>query len=161
MQIRRDRLVARLIPLDAEDCVLLLRGIDPADPDNPFWFTVGGELDGVETPAEAAAREAQEEVGLRVQPGLLGDPVWSGVAEFSLEGKPVRNLQDFFVVRVPRFEPTWDGMDEFERASLLGSRWWPLSELVAHQADARVGEPIYPGDLGEHLLRIVRPGSAS
>ena len=158
MKERRERLVARLIPLDPQNRVLLLRGVDLSEPEHPFWFTIGGELDGVETPAEAAVREAREEVGLRVQPAMLGDPLWSGVSEFSLQGVPVRNLQSFFVLRVPHFEPTWDGMDEFERLSHRGSRWWPLSDLVECQGDPLADEPIFPPDLGQRLLEVVGSG---
>ena len=128
-----DRQAARLIPVDPDGRVLLLRGIDPASPGHPYWFTVGGAVEPGETPASAAAREANEEVGLALDPVDLGPPVWSGIAEFSFGGVEVRNVQDYFVVRVATFEPRRDGLDEEELATILGARWWPLTELVVHR----------------------------
>lgn len=145
-----DRQAARLVPVDRDGRVLLLRGIDPARPADPYWFTVGGAVEPGETPASAAAREAAEEVGLTVDAGDLGQPVWSGVAEFGFGGVAFRNVQDYFVVAVDAFEPTRDGLDEEELATVLGARWWPLAELVAHQA-AGTGEPVYPPELGSRL----------
>lgn len=145
-----DRQAARLVPVDPDGRVLLLRGIDPARPEEPYWFTVGGALEPDESPAVAAAREAREEVGLAVAAGDLGPPVWSGVAEFSFGGVAIRNVQDHFVVAVDAFEPSRDGLDEEELATVLEARWWPLAELVAHQA-AGTGEPVFPPEIGARL----------
>lgn len=95
-----------------------------------------------------------EEVGYRCEAGALGVPVWSGIAEFNLGGLPVRNLQNFFVLRVSTFEPTWDGMDRRERSAIRGYRWWPLAELVDHQLNPDPTEPVYPPNLGEQLLTL-------
>jgi 8-oxo-dGTP pyrophosphatase MutT (NUDIX family) len=148
-----DRLAARLVPVDELGRVLLLHGIDPERPEHPFWFTVGGQLEPGESAAEAAAREAHEEVGLAVDPGRLGAVAWSGIAEFSWGGVEIRNVQDFFVLRVGTFEPTHEGMDALERETIDGHRWWPLAELAAHQRDS-TGDPAYPPDLAEQLSRV-------
>lgn len=66
-----------------------------------------------------------------MHPTALGEPVWSGVAEFSFGGQAIRNVQDYFVLHVEAFEPTRDGLDEEELATVLGAWWWPLAELVA------------------------------
>lgn len=145
-----DRQAARLVPVDPDGRVLLLRGIDPARPGLPYWFTVGGAVEPGETAASAASREALEEVGLAVDADDLGAPVWSGVAEFSFGGVAIRNVQDYFVVTVDAFEPTRDGLDEEELATALGALWWPLGDLVAHQATG-TGEPVFPPELGARL----------
>lgn len=145
-----DRRAARLLPVDPDRRVLLLQGFDPARPETLYWFTVGGELDPGETPAQAAAREAAEEVGLRVDADALGEPAWAGVAEFSFAGVDVRNVQDFFVARVEAFEPSRGGLDAEELATIRQARWWPLAELVAHQA-AGADDEVFPPDLGARL----------
>lgn len=160
-----DRLAARLVPVDGQLRVLLLHGVDPESPDRPFWFTIGGQLEPGESAAQAAAREAREEVGLRVDPGALGAVAWSGIAEFSWGGVAIRNVQDFFVLRVAAFEPTYDGMDALEQQTIDGHRWWPLAELTAHERDERArrdggGEPVYPPDLAAQLVRHLRTDAA-
>ncbi len=146
-----DRIAARLVPVDPDGRILLLHGIDLPHPDEPFWFTIGGQLEPGESAASAAAREAWEEVGLDLDATLLGGPAWSGVADFSLGGKRVRNTQDFFVVRVDLFEPDPAGRDALELATICGHRWWPLAELVLHQLDPTGPDPVFPPDLGSLL----------
>ena len=51
--------------IDEQGRVLLLHGFDPARPDEPFWFTIGGAAEDGETLQEAAVRELHEEVGIR------------------------------------------------------------------------------------------------
>jgi len=61
----RERLTARVVLLDPQDRVLLLKGRLPSQPQGPsFWFTVGGGLEDGESLAEAALRETLEETGL-------------------------------------------------------------------------------------------------
>ena len=64
------RRAARVILLDDADRVLLVRGHDVDQPERSWWFTVGGGIDGGETPRQAAVRELREETG--IAPRLLG-----------------------------------------------------------------------------------------
>lgn len=153
-----DRVAARLLPVDERDRVLLLRGIDPATPDAPYWFTIGGALEAGESPAQAAAREAWEEVGLRVKPAALGQPCWSGMAAFSFGGRRIRNTQDYFVVRVPAFQVSRDRLDPEEFATILGARWWPIAELITHQSDPAPSPgtaPVFPPELAQRLVGVL------
>jgi 8-oxo-dGTP pyrophosphatase MutT (NUDIX family) len=140
------RLTGRILPIDETGRVLLLHGWEPARRDETFWFSIGGGLDDGETTAEAAAREAFEEVGLRVEPAQLGEPVWQATAYFSFDGIPLEQEQDFYVIRVPSFEPVLDGLDAIEKATVDDCRWWSLPELAAS------GETYYPEDLLDRVV---------
>lgn len=140
------RLTGRILPIDESGRVLLLHGWEPARPDQLFWFSIGGGLDEGETTAQAAAREAFEEVGLRIEPEQLGDPVWNDTTCFSFDGIALEQEQDFFVVRVPCFEPVLDGLDAIEQDTVDDCRWWALPELGAS------GETYYPEDLLDRIV---------
>src|ERR1700733_4365493 len=58
------RRAGRVLVIDPAGRVLLLQGFDPAEPDSPFWFTIGGGLDEGEHSAQAALRELREEAGI-------------------------------------------------------------------------------------------------
>ena len=142
------RRAGRVLVIDAEGRVLLLHGYDPAEPDTPYWFTVGGGAQRDESLAEAAVRELREETGLAAQPEDLGDPVWHEVAEFSFDGTRYRQEQDFFLLRVGSPDVSADGRDDEEAAVIDGHRWWTLSELEA------TTESYYPPEL-PGLLRAL------
>ena len=60
----RERLTARVLLLDPEGRILLMRGRLPGDPEAPrVWFTVGGGIEPGESAEAAAAREIVEETG--------------------------------------------------------------------------------------------------
>jgi len=69
------KLVAGCLVVERERLLLLRRGIHPA---HGRWTFPGGYVDLGETPLEAAARETEEEVGMRVRVGdlfgLYADP---------------------------------------------------------------------------------------
>ena len=139
-----DRRAARVLLVDRDDRLLLLRGGDPAQPELRYWFTPGGGLDPGESPAQGAARELFEETGLRVDPAELGEPVWHQVTEFSYDNQRYRQDQEFYLLRVPEWQVDTAG---FAADAIDEYRWWT--------ADAMAGstELIYPEDLAG-LLRL-------
>jgi 8-oxo-dGTP pyrophosphatase MutT (NUDIX family) len=124
---------ARILLVDGKDRVLLLKARpDPAFPDQAWsWLTPGGGVAEGESLAEAAVREAREEVGLKITIDDLVGPVahCGGYVEFSWARGNFRD--DFFLVRVDEHEVDTSAMEEFEAGNHLGERWWTVAELEA------------------------------
>jgi 8-oxo-dGTP pyrophosphatase MutT (NUDIX family) len=144
-----DRRAARVLLIDAAERMLLLRGGDPARPDQRWWFTPGGGLDEGETPAQGAARELREETGLKVEPDALGEPVHHETTEFSYDNRQYRQTQEFFVLRVPEWQVDTAGFDDAEQRTITDHRWWSAPELDA------ATEQIFPVGLADLLRRVL------
>ncbi|GIF67639.1 hypothetical protein Ais01nite_56740 [Asanoa ishikariensis] len=129
------RLSARLLLFDGDFRVLLLRFAFDRRHVSEFgaygWCAPGGGVEPGESLAEAAAREAREEIGLAVAPGDLGAPVAyiGGHADLGWARGLFRDC--FFALHVDAFEPDTSGMLEGEAAFHVGHRWWTRAELAA------------------------------
>lgn len=143
----RDRIAARVLVVDPDGAVLLLRGSDPHRPEaGTWWFTPGGGVDAGESVEDAARREAHEETGLVVDD--LGPVRFERVAEFVFEGERYRQHERFFVVRTHRFDAVTDGWTEVEQRSVHEHRWWTPAEIAAS------AETFYPERLLEWLRQV-------
>ncbi len=140
------RVSARVLLLDPDGRLLLFRGIDPAEPGAPFWFTVGGAVEPGETLADAALRELREETGVLLPAERLTGPVWRRDVTFSFDRTSYVAEEWFFLARLDR-TPAVDvgGFNEVEAATISTHRWWSAEELRV------TGETVYPGALGELL----------
>ena len=109
--------------------MLLLHGWDPKRPDEPFWFTIGGAAEPGESLPRAAARELLEEVGIEIDPALLGEPIEASAITFSWGDLLIEQDQTFFVVAVDNQEVSFAGQDPFERATIDKHGWLDPGEL--------------------------------
>lgn len=151
---RRFRSAARVVvvsPGEREPEVLLMQDSDPGVPDVHWWVTPGGGIDPGEGPAEAALREVAEETGHAADPGDLLGPVGHRVVRHGYSDRVLEQEEWFFVLAAPRFPVSTDGHTEREQRTMLGSRWWPLSDL------ARTEEWVWPAELLELVAVADRP----
>ena len=142
------RHAGRVLLIDPDDRVLLFRSQPrPAD-GRHFWFPVGGEVEPGETHAEAAAREAFEETGLRDL--VIGPEVFTRRFVFTWRNTVWDARERWFVARVAYFEPVFDGMEEVEIGDFSDCRWMSLALLRAVQAHGDILTP-------KNLLKLL-PG---
>jgi len=137
------RNTARVLPVDADGRVLLLHGWDPARPDEPFWFTIGGAVEPGESLPEAAARELQEEAGIVVDPARLGEPVGVSAISFSWGEVQIEQDETFFAVAVDDAEVSFTGQDPAERATIDKHGWLHPGQL--EDGTERSAHPQIPG----------------
>jgi 8-oxo-dGTP pyrophosphatase MutT (NUDIX family) len=135
------RNTARVLPVDPDGRVLLLRGWDPLRPRDRFWFTVGGAAERGETLSAAAVREMREEVGIVVGEALLGSPIETSTIEWTMLGIRVVQDQTYFAVAVRDVTVSLAGMGWAERATVSRHAWLTSEELEAdpvRSADPRL-----------------------
>jgi len=151
----RERLTARVLLLDPEDRILLMKGRLPSTPDAPgAWFTVGGGVEPGETLAEAALREIREETGFSC--ASVGPVLWEGEQiHHDRKGRPVRVREHFMVARCARGEPAREGWQALEREFVDDIRWWTPAELAA------CAEPVFPPDLAGRLAEVLARETSS
>ncbi len=130
--------------VDEHNRVLLFSGIDRTRPEvPPWWFTVGGALDGDESVVQAAIRETFEETGLHV--GDPGPVVFTRSFSWVFEGVEYDQHESFFFVRVKSFTPQNTAWTATEAATIRGFRWWSVGELRSTTDD------VFPEDLADRL----------
>lgn len=145
------RTAARVVLLDRDGRILLLRAKDPADPAKGGWWEIpGGGMDPGETSAEAARRELFEETG--ITEAEIGPCVWTQQARFTFAGWRFDQQEHLHVawcdpVDLAALRPA--GLEAFEAMAFSGPRWWELDELLA--SDDRV----LPARLREFLPDLV------
>lgn len=113
-----------VIPVDEDGRVLLVRQSDTGQ-----WATVGGAVDVDESPADAARREAAEEIGTRVElTDLLGVVGGPGFRITYPNGDQCAYVSTVYEARITGARPRPD-LDEVDRVA-----WFTREELRGEAA---------------------------
>jgi 8-oxo-dGTP pyrophosphatase MutT (NUDIX family) len=137
------RPVARVLVLDGDDRLLLLRAVHAAD-GYTFWVAPGGGVEPGETFEQAARRELLEETGLDL---AIDRCVWTRRHEHVWNGRLCDQYERFFVAA--RTAETSLAPRQPD-SHVVGHRWW-------HAADIRSsGEEFAPRRLAELLDDVIR-----
>jgi 8-oxo-dGTP pyrophosphatase MutT (NUDIX family) len=143
------RLAARVLIIDEQQRVLLLRSVDPKD-GAVFWFPPGGGIEPGENAAAAAVREVWEETGLRDV--RLDGEVWRRRHVFSWGDTVHDQSERWFLARVNHFDALPQNLSDAEREEITDYRWWTLDELAA------TGDPLTPRALARLLQELLVDG---
>ncbi|WP_445184399.1 NUDIX hydrolase [Pseudonocardia sp. Cha107L01] len=141
----RRRRAGRVLLLDSAGRVLLFEGIDPARPQESFWFTPGGGVESGEDCRTAARRELAEETGLELPAAELVGPVWRRHVVFSFDGRNFAAEEEFFLAHADLGRIDTSGFSDLEADVVLGHHWWTDEELRG------TGAVIFPRQLGDLL----------
>jgi len=142
------RPAARVVLLDRDGRVFLMKTRDPADASKGVWWEIpGGGVDPGEDSAAAARREFYEETGID---GVeMGPCVWVQEVEFDFGGFHFESDEQIFVAWCDGGDYNPQGLEMIEAMAFLGAKWWPLDELLASD------EPTLPPRLRELLPPLV------
>lgn len=132
------RTAGRLLPFDSRGQVLLVEVCDPAFPRRgSWWMAIGGGVEADEMPAQAAVREAAEEVRLVVERVLL-PAVYERTSAFHYGDVDYEQRDYYFSARLEAsaFERALAKRSEWE-PSVLACRCWPEAEIAANDCEMR------------------------
>jgi 8-oxo-dGTP diphosphatase len=128
--------------------ILLIRFVMPREGSEfVFWALPGGEIEVGETEAEAAAREAREELGLTLK---IAGPVYCDSNQFLHQGEMQDNVDFLFRAECGRGEPQLMGVTADELEIMKEIRWWSAEEIEASE------ERIFPENLAERMRELRR-----
>ncbi len=148
------RRAARVVLLDGEDRVLLIRASDPIDPTKGSWWEIpGGGVESGESSDQAAARELHEETGITATD--MSGAVWLQHVTFDFAGYHFDQHERVHIARCAGGEYCPAGLEALEDDAFEGAEWWPLSDLAGLAAG---GDRIIPPWLPEQLPAVLAAG---
>jgi ADP-ribose pyrophosphatase YjhB (NUDIX family) len=146
-----ERLAARVILLDP-DCRVLLMRYDAPPPHGNYWTTPGGGLNEGEDFRAGALRELAEETGWTDIE--LHDEVLRRELTLDYGGRPVRQRERFYLARTDPPEREIRGVEAMHAIDHIAAwRWWTLAELDT------TTETVWPAGLAT-LIRDALAASA-
>lgn len=148
------RRAARVVVVDGDGYVLMIKGFDPHRPEDPYWYTVGGGVEPGESDQQAAIREVWEETGATITDDDLVGPVHADRGTFSFEGRTIHQEQVFYGWVTDRFVADPSALEELELRSTIRIDWIDPATTKA------AGEAVYPAAL-EQLVEDVLEAAAT
>lgn len=126
----------RVLCLDSEGCLLLMKWRDPVD-GHETWEPPGGGVEVGESLVQAAVRELREETGISVE---IRDRYVLAHRDDRWKGRPRRRLEPCFFAAVGDAEVEPQIPTAEERDTLVEWRF------VRHDELGRLDASVYPGD---------------
>ena len=128
------RQAARVVVLDSDKRVLLIKARDPANPlDRTWWEIPGGGMDPAESSADAAARELREEAG--IHSAEIGPVVWTQRVQFTFAGLFFDQDEFIHVAWTDQTELDAPRLEALEALAFQEAKWWTLDEVVKADTD--------------------------
>ena len=143
------RPAARVVLLDRERQIFLVKGSDPMRPEKGTWWEIpGGGIERGESSADAAKRELFEECGFKN--AVVGPCIWTQYVEFDFAMYHFKSDERIHLAEIEESEE-WNpkGLEALEAAAFEEGRWWSLEDLLASE------EQTLPERLREFLPQII------
>ena len=143
------RPAARVVLLDRNRQIFLVKGSDPMRPEKGTWWEIpGGGIERGESSADAAKRELYEECGFKNV--VVGPCIWTQYVEFDFAMYHFKSDERIHLAETEE-SAEWDpkGLEALEAAAFEEGRWWDLEDLLASE------EQTLPERLREFLPQIV------
>jgi ADP-ribose pyrophosphatase YjhB (NUDIX family) len=147
------RRAARVVLLDPDDRVLLMR-YDDGPPNGRHWTTPGGGVEDGEDYQAAALRELAEETGWHDI--TLAGELHRRSFEMDYGGLMVNQQERLYLARTELRARPIVGVEAMHAADCIAAwQWWTLAELDA------TGEEIWPAGLADLIRGATQRGSGA